>query len=80
MDKVVHFEITYADQERAKDFYRSVFDWEVLDFSVGDSAYKFFKLDGYGASLAKNNPEFRDRIAADPGAAAFADVVATRSR
>ncbi len=58
-------------------FYRSVFNWEVIDLAVGDSAYSFFKLDGYGDSLAQNNPEFRDRIAADETAATFADVVAT---
>ena len=55
----------------AAKFYRTVFDWDVVDFSVGDSAYKFFKLDGYGASLAKNNPEFAERIAADESAAAL---------
>jgi uncharacterized protein len=36
MDKVVHFEITYDDQERAKDFYRSVFDWELYDNDMGN--------------------------------------------
>jgi len=70
-------ELHTSDPDGAADFYRSVFDWGVLDFSVGDSAFKFFKLDGYGASLAKNNAEFADRIAADERAAAFADVVAT---
>jgi len=70
-------ELHTTDPKEAARFYRSVFDWELLDFAVGDSAYTFFKLAGYGASLAKNNPEFRDRIAADEGAAAFADVVAT---
>jgi predicted enzyme related to lactoylglutathione lyase len=70
-------ELHTSDAAASAEFYRSVFDWEILDFSVGDSAYTFFKLDGYGASLAKNNPEFRDRIAADEEAAAFADVVAT---
>jgi uncharacterized protein len=70
-------ELHTADREAAVRFYRSVFDWELLDFAVGDSAYTFFKLAGYGASLAKNNTEFRERIAADEGAAAFADVVAT---
>ncbi len=70
-------ELHTSNSDAAADFYRSVFDWEVLDFSVGDSAYKFFKLDGYGASLSKNNAEFAERIAADERAAAFADVVAT---
>lgn len=70
-------ELHTANVTAAESFYRSVFNWEVLDFSVGDSAYTFFKLDGYGDSLAKNNAEFRDRIAADESAATFADVVAT---
>ncbi|HEY7401858.1 MAG TPA: VOC family protein [Actinomycetota bacterium] len=29
MDKVVHFEITYDDVERAKEFYRSAFEWDL---------------------------------------------------
>ncbi len=35
MDKVVHFEITYDDHERAKDFYRSVFEWDLNDVPMG---------------------------------------------
>jgi uncharacterized protein len=35
MDKVVHFEITYEDQERAKDFYRTVFEWDLNDVPMG---------------------------------------------
>jgi predicted enzyme related to lactoylglutathione lyase len=35
MDKVVHFEITFDDQERAKEFYGSVFDWELADADMG---------------------------------------------
>jgi len=31
MDKVVHFEVTFDDHKRAKDFYSSVFDWELFD-------------------------------------------------
>jgi uncharacterized protein len=70
-------ELHTSDPEAAARFYRSVFDWNVLDFAVGDSSYKFFTLAGYGSSLAKSNPEFGERIEADAGAAAFADVVAT---
>src|SRR5512132_4116799 len=36
MDKVVHFEITFDDHQRAKDFYRSVFDWELDDNDMGN--------------------------------------------
>jgi predicted enzyme related to lactoylglutathione lyase len=69
-------ELHTRDAAAAVRFYGSVFDWEVLDFDVGASAFKFFKLSGYGDSLAKSNPEFGERIAADESAAAFADVVA----
>lgn len=32
MDKVVHFEIPVADVERAKKFYRKVFDWQLEEY------------------------------------------------
>ncbi len=35
MDKVVHFEITTDDIARAKEFYRSTFDWELNDSDMG---------------------------------------------
>jgi predicted enzyme related to lactoylglutathione lyase len=35
MDKVVHFEITTDDTARAKEFYRSAFDWELVDADMG---------------------------------------------
>ena len=35
MDKVVHFEITFDDHARAKEFYGSVFDWELNDMDMG---------------------------------------------
>jgi predicted enzyme related to lactoylglutathione lyase len=35
VDKVVHFEITFDDHTRAKDFYGSVFDWELSDNDMG---------------------------------------------
>ncbi len=36
MDGVVHFEITYDDHARAKDFYASVFDWGLTDVPMGN--------------------------------------------
>jgi uncharacterized protein len=36
MDKVVHFEITFDDHARAKDFYGSVFDWDLSDNDMGN--------------------------------------------
>ena len=35
MEKVVHFEIPVDDQTRAKEFYASVFDWEMNDADMG---------------------------------------------
>jgi uncharacterized protein len=35
MDKVVHFEITVDDTARAKEFYGSIFDWELNDSDMG---------------------------------------------
>jgi predicted enzyme related to lactoylglutathione lyase len=35
MDKVVHFEIPVDDAERAKEFYRSIFDWQLNDADMG---------------------------------------------
>jgi uncharacterized protein len=35
MDKVVHFEIPVDDAARAKDFYRSAFDWQLKDADMG---------------------------------------------
>ena len=36
MDKVVHFEITYDDHARVKEFYGSVFDWGLDDNDMGN--------------------------------------------
>jgi predicted enzyme related to lactoylglutathione lyase len=35
MDKVVHFEIPVDDAAKAKEFYRSTFDWQLEDVDVG---------------------------------------------
>jgi uncharacterized protein len=36
MDKVVHFEIPVDDAARAKEFYRSAFEWQLNDTDMGD--------------------------------------------
>jgi uncharacterized protein len=36
MDKVVHFEIPVDDPARAKEFYRSAFEWQLNDTDMGD--------------------------------------------
>jgi uncharacterized protein len=36
MDKVAHFEIPVDDSQRAKEFYRSTFDWDLNDSDMGD--------------------------------------------
>ncbi|HEX6843509.1 MAG TPA: VOC family protein [Actinomycetota bacterium] len=38
MDKVVHFEIPFDDGARARDFYASVFDWDVNEVDMGGGA------------------------------------------
>jgi uncharacterized protein len=35
MDKVLHFEIPVDDRPRAKEFYRSTFDWQLDDADMG---------------------------------------------
>jgi predicted enzyme related to lactoylglutathione lyase len=35
MDKVVHFEIPVDDETRAKEFYGSIFDWDLNDADMG---------------------------------------------
>ena len=35
MDKVVHFEIPVDDAARAKEFYSSIFDWQLDDADMG---------------------------------------------
>ena len=35
MDKVLHFEIPVDDRARAKEFYRSTFDWQLDDADMG---------------------------------------------
>lgn len=31
MNKIVHFEIPFDDKERAGEFYKNVFDWQIED-------------------------------------------------
>jgi uncharacterized protein len=39
MDKVVHFEIPVDDEDRAKEFYGSVFDWDLNTVDMGGMTY-----------------------------------------
>ena len=39
MDRVVHFEIPVDDVARAKDFYGSVFGWELNTVPIGEGEY-----------------------------------------
>ncbi len=39
MDKVVHFEITADDLGRAKEFYGSIFGWDLQDMEFGSATY-----------------------------------------
>lgn len=38
MDKVVHFGIPVDDRGRAKEFYGSIFDWDLNDADMGGGA------------------------------------------
>ena len=46
-------ELNTPDPEAAERFYRAVFDWEHFQFEMGEAAYTFFTLPGYGEFLAK---------------------------
>ncbi len=59
MDKVVHFEITFDDQQRAKAFYGSVFDWDLDDNDMGN---------GVVYTTATTVPVGEDRLPKEPGA------------
>ena len=59
MDKVVHFEITFDDQQRAKEFYGSVFDWDLDDNDMGN---------GVVYTTATTVPVGDDRLPKEPGA------------
>ncbi len=59
MDKVVHFEITFDDQERAKEFYGSIFDWDLDDNDMGN---------GVVYTTATTVPVGDDRLPKEPGA------------
>ena len=47
MNKVVHFEIPFDDQERAQKFYQDVFGWQIN---------KFADMDYYIATTCKTDP------------------------
>jgi uncharacterized protein len=70
-------ELHTRDPEVAARFYRAVFDWEFFDFEMGESAYTFFTLDGYGNFLAKSNQRVREAIEAGGDFAKFTNAVAT---
>jgi predicted enzyme related to lactoylglutathione lyase len=59
MDKVVHFEITVDDTARAKEFYGSIFDWELNDADMGG---------GITYTTITTVPVDEQRIAKEPGA------------
>jgi hypothetical protein len=39
MGRLVHFEILAEDPQKAVDFYRSVFDWEIATWGGGEESY-----------------------------------------
>lgn len=70
-------ELNTHDPKGAATFYRDVFGWESFEFEMGEAAYTFFTLDGYGEFLAKSNPRVREAIDAGGEFAKFTNAVAT---
>ena len=58
MRKVVHFEIPADDMARASEFYRSIFDWQLMDMSGQGMDY----------TLAMTTPVDEQQQPTDPGA------------
>jgi uncharacterized protein len=60
MDKVVHFEIPVDDASRAKEFYSSIFDWELQDTDMGE---------GYIYTTVTTTPiDEQSQLPSEPGA------------
>ena len=38
MNSVIHFEIPYDDEERAKKFYKEAFDWNIMNWPLEDGS------------------------------------------
>ncbi|TMK15697.1 MAG: VOC family protein [Actinobacteria bacterium] len=55
MDKVVHFEIPVDDRARAKEFYASVFEWDVQDTDMGGG--NIYTMAGTVATDEKMQPK-----------------------
>jgi hypothetical protein len=59
MDKVVHFEIPVDDEARAKDFYGSVFEWDLNTMDMGG---------GQSYTIATTVPIDEKQMPTEPGA------------
>ena len=59
MDKVVHFEIPVDDEARAKEFYGSIFDWDLDTADMGG---------GMTYTTAMTVPVDENMLAKEPGA------------
>jgi len=55
MDKVVHFEIPVDDRDRAKEFYSSIFDWDLGDSDMGGG--NIYTMAGTVATDEKMQPK-----------------------
>ncbi len=58
MDKVVHFEIPADDVARAKEFYGSIFGWDLQDYDMGGGSY----------TIAQTVPVDERQMPTEPGA------------
>jgi predicted enzyme related to lactoylglutathione lyase len=58
MDKVVHFEIPADDAARAKEFYGSIFGWDLQDYEMGEGTY----------TILQTVPVDEKQVPTEPGA------------
>lgn len=50
----VHVELATTDVAKAKSFYKSLFDWQLIDEDMGDVVYTMIKVgDGTGGGMMK---------------------------
>lgn len=51
----VHVELQTTDTNKAKDFYRQLFDWKLEDHQIGDMTYTMVQVgEGTGGGIMKN--------------------------
>ena len=66
-------ELHTRDPAGAREFYGTVFGWELSSF---DEGYAMWRMPGYGDFLAERDPDIRERQAADGAPEGFEDSIA----